>query len=117
MGCSSYGCTCGYGRSYGSEYWAVIRSIGKKWSNRQYIDSFMSDNGCSNEICQLYSEGENDRPAETRDGRKIIYPKNKEILPGPETSYASVGPKWANVANTPFRFGKRNLMKEEFVLQ
>ena len=67
---------------------------------------FMSDNGCSNEICQLYSEGENDRPAETRDGRKIIYPKNKEILPGPETSYASVGPKWANVANTPFRFWK-----------
>lgn len=67
---------------------------------------FMSDNGCSNEICQLYSEGENDRPAETRDGRKIIYPKDKEILPGPETSYASVGPKWANVANTPFRFWK-----------
>lgn len=67
---------------------------------------FMSDNGCSNEICQLYSEGENDRPAETRDGRKIIYPKKKEILPGPETSYASVGPKWANVANTPFRFWK-----------
>ena len=67
---------------------------------------FLSDNGCSNEECAFYSEGENDRPAETRDGRKIIYPRKKEVMPGPETSYASVGPKWANVANTPFRFWK-----------
>ena len=67
---------------------------------------FLSDNGCSNEICEDYSPGENDRPDMTRDGRQIIYPKNKEVLPGPETSYASVGPVWANVANTPFRFWK-----------
>ena len=67
---------------------------------------FMSDNGCSNEECAFYPEGENDRPAETRDGRKIVYPRKKEVMPGPETSYASVGPKWANVANTPFRFWK-----------
>lgn len=67
---------------------------------------FLSDNGCSNEDCQLYPEGENDRPAEMRNGEKIIYPREKEILPGPENTYASIGPRWANVANTPFRFWK-----------
>lgn len=67
---------------------------------------FMSDNGCSNEDCQNYSEGENDRPAEMRNGEKIIYPRKKEVLPGPQNTYASVGAKWANVANTPFRFWK-----------
>ncbi len=67
---------------------------------------FMSDNGCSNEVCQNYSPGENDRPDMTRDGRQMVYPKNKEVMPGPETTYASLGARWANVANTPFRFWK-----------
>ena len=84
----------------------LLKALEKNGQIDNTLILFMSDNGCSNEICQLYSEGENDRPAETRDGRKIIYPKKKEILPGPEISYASVGPKWANVANTPFRFWK-----------
>lgn len=67
---------------------------------------FMSDNGCSNEVCQNYSPGENDRPDMTRDGREMVYPRHKEVLPGPETTYASLGAKWANVANTPFRYWK-----------
>ena len=84
----------------------VIETLRKNGQLDNTLILFMSDNGCSNEDCQLYSEGENDRPAETRDGRKIIYPRKKEVMPGPETSYASVGPRWANVANTPFRFWK-----------
>lgn len=67
---------------------------------------FMSDNGCSNEVCQNYTPGENDRPDMTRDGRTMVYPKSKEVMPGPETTYASLGARWANVANTPFRFWK-----------
>lgn len=67
---------------------------------------FLSDNGCSDENCQNYSEGENDRPDRTRAGEKIVYPRQKKVMPGPETSYASIGAKWANVANTPFRFWK-----------
>jgi arylsulfatase len=67
---------------------------------------FMSDNGCSNERCENMNGGENDRPDMTRDGRTIVYPKNKEVLPGPETTYAGLGPVWANVNNTPFRFWK-----------
>ena len=67
---------------------------------------FMSDNGCSNEECQNYSPGENDRPDLTRKGEVMVYPKNKEVMPGPETTYASLGARWANVANTPFRYWK-----------
>lgn len=67
---------------------------------------FMSDNGCSSEDCQNYSPGENDRPDMTRKGEPMIYPKNKEVMPGPQTTYAGLGAKWANVANTPFRFWK-----------
>lgn len=67
---------------------------------------FLSDNGASSEICANFGPGF-DRPGETRDGREIIYPKNKkEALPGPETSYSSIGPRWANVANTPYRYWK-----------
>jgi len=67
---------------------------------------FLSDNGASSEICADFGPGF-DRPGETRDGKKIIYPKNKkEALPGPETSYSSIGPRWANVANTPYRYWK-----------
>jgi len=36
----------------------------------------------------------------------MVYPHNKEVLPGPETTYASLGARWANVANTPFRFNQ-----------
>lgn len=67
---------------------------------------FLSDNGCSNEICQNYSPGENDRPDRTRAGEEMVYPRRKEVMPGPETTYASLGARWANVANTPFRYWK-----------
>ncbi len=75
-----------------------------QWENTLIL--FLSDNGCSSEDCQFYEPGENDRPDMTRNGQPIVYPKEKEVMPGPETSFASVGARWANVANTPFRFWK-----------
>ena len=66
---------------------------------------FLSDNGASPESSAGYGPGF-DRPSETREGEKIDYPVNKEILPGPETTFGSIGKRWANVANTPFRFWK-----------
>ncbi|UFH53931.1 arylsulfatase [Spirosoma sp. KNUC1025] len=66
---------------------------------------FLSDNGASPENCAAYGPGF-DRPDETRDGRKIIYDLKKQIMPGTETSYASIGQRWANVANTPYAFWK-----------
>ena len=84
----------------------VIKALEETGQLDNTLILFMSDNGCSNEDCQLYSEGENDRPAETRKGEKIVYPRKKEVMPGPETTYASVGARWANAANTPFRYWK-----------
>jgi len=84
----------------------VLRTLEATGQLENTLILFMSDNGCSNEECQNYSEGENDRPAEMRNGEKIVYPRQKEVLPGPENTYASIGARWANVANTPFRFWK-----------
>ncbi len=66
---------------------------------------FLSDNGASAENAAKYGPGF-DRPSETRDGRKIIYSVQKAALPGPETTYSSIGDRWANVANTPYRYWK-----------
>jgi arylsulfatase A-like enzyme len=67
---------------------------------------FLSDNGASPES---YPDGGFDRPTETRDGRKILHPgalKASGQLPGPETTFGTIGPVWASVANTPFRLWK-----------
>lgn len=66
---------------------------------------FLSDNGASPENCAGYGPGF-DRPDMTRDGRKIIYATKKQVMPGPQTTYASIGPRWANVANTPYQYWK-----------
>jgi arylsulfatase A-like enzyme len=66
---------------------------------------FLSDNGASPENCTAYGPGF-DRPSKTRDGRPIAYDMKKKVMPGSETSYASIGQRWANVANTPYRYWK-----------
>lgn len=84
----------------------VIRALEETGQLDNTLILFMSDNGCSNEECQHMLPGENDRPSMTREGEAMVYPKNKKVLPGPETTYAALGAKWANVANTPFRYWK-----------
>lgn len=66
---------------------------------------FLSDNGASAENCAAYGPGF-DRPDETRDGRKIVYSTTTQAMPGPETTYSSIGQRWANVANTPYQLWK-----------
>ncbi|WPU91905.1 arylsulfatase [Mucilaginibacter sabulilitoris] len=66
---------------------------------------FLSDNGASNENCTAYGPGF-DRPDQTRTGEKIVYDLKKQVISGKETSYASIGQRWANVANTPYRYWK-----------
>jgi arylsulfatase len=87
----------------------LIEALKKNGQYDNTLILFMSDNGASNERCENYSPGENDRPDLTRDGRPIIYPKQKEALPGAETTFAAIGPDWANAANTPFRFWKARM--------
>jgi len=66
---------------------------------------FLSDNGASSELSEGYGPGF-DRPGETRDGQKISYATDKSVMPGPQTTFFSIGPNWANVANTPYRLWK-----------
>lgn len=66
---------------------------------------FLSDNGASPEDCSRYGKGF-DRPGETRGGKEIVYPTDKKTMPGPQTTFASIGERWANVANTPYRYAK-----------
>ena len=62
---------------------------------------FMSDNGgCAENVQPNWY----DIPTKTRDGRAIhIGNDDKSVLAGPEESFMSYGPAWANVSNTPFR--------------
>lgn len=66
---------------------------------------FLSDNGASYEDSMRYGPGF-DRPGQTRDGRPIAYPVDKDVMPGPQTTFASIGKRWANVSNTPFSYWK-----------
>lgn len=81
---------------------AALRESGKL-DNTLIV--FLSDNGASSENCAAMGPGF-DRPSETRDGRKIVYANQKQAMPGPETTYSSIGPRWANVANTPYQYWK-----------
>jgi arylsulfatase len=68
---------------------------------------FLSDNGASPENAMQYGPGF-DRPSETRSGQKIAYPtkKSKDAMPGPQTTFTSIGQRWANVSNTPYQHAK-----------
>ncbi|RXK62039.1 arylsulfatase [Lacibacter luteus] len=83
----------------------IIKTLRETGELDNTIILFLSDNGASPEDCARYGPGF-DRPNQTRDGRTIYYPVNKDVLPGPETTFASIGQRWANVANTPYRFAK-----------
>jgi arylsulfatase A-like enzyme len=83
----------------------IIKSLKETGQLDNTLILFLSDNGASNEIAANYGPGF-DRSNQTRDGRPIIYATKKEAMPGPQTTYSSIGPKWANVANTPYEYWK-----------
>lgn len=83
----------------------IIESLKQTGELDNTVIIFLSDNGASPEFCANFGPGF-DRPSETRDGRTINYDKDKKVMPGPETTYASIGPRWANVANTPYQYWK-----------
>ena len=75
---------------------------------------FLADNGgCAEEldgndgwIMNLLEKPPYAGTLETRDGRKVRFGNNPDIVPGAEDTYASYGVPWANVSNTPFRLYK-----------
>jgi arylsulfatase A-like enzyme len=83
----------------------IIAALRKNGQLDNTLIVFLSDNGASAENAPAYGPGF-DRPNETRDGRQISYSLKKDVMPGPETVYSSIGQRWANVANTPYRLWK-----------
>ena len=78
----------------------VVAELQKRGELDNTLILFLSDNGASPEA---YPNPGFDRPNQTRDGRKVTYPPNKQVMPGVETTFFGMGPAWANVASTPFR--------------
>lgn len=83
----------------------IIKALKETGRLSNTLIVFLSDNGASPELCANFGPGF-DRPGETRTGRKIMYDTKKQLQPGSQTVYASIGPRWANVANTPYRYAK-----------
>ena len=84
----------------------LLKALEKNGQLDNTLIVFLSDNGCASDYCQMHVPGDNDRPAELRNGEPMLYPREKEELPGPQNVFASIGPKWSNVSNTPFRWWK-----------
>jgi len=83
----------------------IIKTLEETGELDNTLILFLSDNGASPEVSARYGPGF-DRPGETRTGRIIDYPINKKVMPGSQVTFASIGPRWANVSNTPYRFAK-----------
>lgn len=83
----------------------VIKALEETGEMNNTVFVFLSDNGASAELSDKYGPGF-DRPGQTRDGREISYATDKTVMPGAQTTFFSIGPAWANVANTPFRLWK-----------
>lgn len=69
---------------------------------------FLSDNGASSENPANYGPGF-DRAGSTRDGRAVVFPTQKEALPGGQLVHSGIGEIWAHSINTPFRYYKAKL--------
>lgn len=83
----------------------IIKALKETNQLENTIIIFLSDNGASAENAANYGPGF-DRPNQTRAGETIHYLTKKQMIPGAETTYSSIGPDWANVANTPYRLWK-----------
>lgn len=83
----------------------IINALAETGELDNTIIVFLSDNGASAELSERYGPGF-DRPSETRSGQPIAYATDKSVIPGPQTTFFSIGPDWANVANTPYRLWK-----------
>ncbi|WP_114778576.1 arylsulfatase [Botryobacter ruber] len=87
----------------------TIAKLVKKLEEKGELDNtlifFLSDNGTSSERPSKYGPGF-DRAGSTRRGVPVVFPVDKEALPGSQMVHSGIGPEWASVGNTPFRYFK-----------
>lgn len=81
---------------------AIIRKLKDAGEFDNTLIFFFSDNGASPERYELPGF---DRPSELRDGTPIQY--TGKFMAGPANTNGYIGPMWANAANTPFRYWKK----------
>ena len=85
----------------------ILDTISEHGMMENTIVFFLSDNGGSQEEVQAdtgFMVGV--MPATARDGSPIHGGNDPSMMPGPETTFQTVGHEWGNVNNTPFRYGK-----------
>ena len=84
----------------------IIESLERSGTLENSLFVFLADNGGCDEV--LSDEWRGIYMArETHDGRRVVVGnENRSVLPGPEDTYMSYGPGWANASNTPFRLYK-----------
>jgi len=82
----------------------ILTKLKETGAAQNTLVMFLSDNGACDEAIQ---RGWYDVPTRTRDGRPIkIGNQDHTVFAGPEDTWQSYGPPWANVGNTPFRLHK-----------
>uniref|UniRef100_UPI003340B351 arylsulfatase n=1 Tax=Pseudopedobacter sp. TaxID=1936787 RepID=UPI003340B351 len=83
----------------------LIDQLKKSGELENTLIMFLSDNGASPERPEVFGPGF-DRSGTTREGEKVSFSVNKDVLPGPQTTHMGIGQQWANAINTPFRYWK-----------
>lgn len=85
----------------------VIRELESTGLMDNTLIVFLADNGACDEELRLNGPRGLSRPDTMADGRKIAHGNDDPtIMPGPEETFQSYGPAWANASDTPFRLYK-----------
>ncbi len=90
----------------------ILRALEKSGQMDNTIVIFLSDNGaCAEDIPEEVTIDELVNKlmiakSHTRSGEPVHFGNDPSRMPGPENTYQSYGPAWANLSNAPFRLYK-----------